>query len=157
MVTNSDAAAPDAVVSPMASWPLMPFGAGVPTATTCVRCAEHPGRQGHRVGAEVEHRAAGQVGAHDPVAVVEPLPHVGEHDARLPDHPVGEQLANDVEAREEQAPHRLHAEDAGPGGGGTDLTGLPGIQPDGFSTSTCLPASMASSACGRCRWCGVAT
>ena len=34
MVTNSDAAAPDAVVSPMASWPLMPFGAGVPAATT---------------------------------------------------------------------------------------------------------------------------
>ena len=34
MVTKSDAAAPDAVVSPMASWPLMPFGAGVPTATT---------------------------------------------------------------------------------------------------------------------------
>ena len=72
-----------AVASPIASWPLMPLGAGVPTATTCVRGAEHPGREGHRVGAQVEHRAAGQLGAHDPVAVVEPLPHVGQHHPRL--------------------------------------------------------------------------
>ncbi len=31
------------------------------------------------------------------------------------------------------------------------------VSPTGFSTSTCLPASIASSACGRWKLCGVAT
>ena len=31
------------------------------------------------------------------------------------------------------------------------------FRPKGFSTSTCLPASMARSAPARCTWCGVAT
>ena len=101
-----------------------------PEATTRSGRTEHPRREGHRVGAEVEHRAAGEVGAHDAVAVVEPLTHVGEHHPRLAEDTVGEQLANDVEAGQEQAPHRLHAEHAGTRRRVTDLPCLTGIQPD---------------------------
>ena len=159
MVHSRDAVPPDAVASPIASCPLMPLGAGVPDRGHRAPPGrpEHPRRERDRVGAEVEQRAAGELRPHDAVAGVEPLPHVGEDDARLAHHAVGEQLAHDVVAGQEERPHRLHAEDPGALRGLPDESRLPGIQPHRLLDEDVLAPAIASRACGRCRWCGVAT
>ena len=96
-----------------------------------VRGAEHPGGQGHRVGAEVEHRAAGEVGAHDPVVVVEPLPHVGQHRARLTERAPSASSWRTTSKRGRKRVHMASMQNTPAAGRGLpDAPRLPGVEPD---------------------------
>ena len=103
------------------------------------RLPERPRRQGDRVGAQVEERASREVGPHDAVVGVEPLPHVGDGGPQLPEPALLQDLPHDVELGEEERPHGLHAEDPGVAGRVPDRARLRGVEPHGLLDEDVLP------------------
>ena len=129
-VECSTLVASPAWVSTIAAWPLTPVAVISPAAWTRGGRTERPRRERRDVGAEVEERPARHGRVEDAVRRVEVLAVVGEDGAHVPEQAGVEHLPHDVEARQEEGPHRLHAEDAGGRGGSRDLLCLSGIEAD---------------------------
>ena len=126
------AVAPAGVARATDSCPLMPWGAGVATAVTASGAPSAHVARVTGIGAQVQQRPAREVGPHDAVVGVEPLAHVGDDAAQVPEPALLDDLPHDVELGEEERPHRLHAEDPGVAGRVADGPGLGGVEPHGL-------------------------
>ena len=106
----------------------------MPVAVTCCGRAEHEVGEGDGVDAEVEQRAAREVGLRQPgrAVGVEALPVVGEDGDDVADEPGLDDVAHDVVVRQEAAPHRLHDEQAPCLRGEHHLARLGGVAREGL-------------------------
>ena len=131
-VWNTPIAPPEYDTTPptVASTPVSP---SVPIAFDLDRIAgEEPGER-DRVDADVEHRAAGEVGAAvASIGVEDRDAEVGLHDLQLADLAVEHPLADLDHRRDEPGPHRFHQEAVVAARGIDHLTRLGGVEREGL-------------------------
>ncbi len=88
---------------------------------------------------------------------VEVLTVIGQDGPHVAEQAGLEDLPHDVEARRKSV-HMASMQKTPAAEAAAEIScASAAFRPEGFSTSTCLPASIARSAPARCRWCGVAT
>ena len=83
--------------------------------------------QRDRVRTEIEQWSACELGIVDAVIGGEELAVVGDDRTHLTEHAIVQQLADDIELRQELRPHRLAREAVGVGGRGGDVPRAPGV------------------------------
>ena len=109
------------------NWPFTASLAGCPMAPHLFDVTEDPVGEGDGIDAHVQHRAAEKGGVVDAVLGREVLTVVDHDGTELAEHPVVEDLADDVELGQELRPHRLAGEQSMRLCRSDDLAGLRGV------------------------------